>query len=1144
MFGEKHRQLVRWLANDWWITGPPVCVISGFPGTGKTEIALQAMDELARERADLKVARFNCVLNASGQADDLLLKMAEELRAGGDSELLDRLEKGEDVFSIFSRCLVPPRLIVADEAQLLLIGATNRAPDAIVAFLERWSQTTGAEGRLLLLSSREFESARWNARMEFKRLDPLELEEAKSFLDHLLDMDGRGDAIGKHRADDIVSWLGRNPRAIKLFVRELARNTLDELIGLAPEAWEARYRDVSPELLGRLEEAIFRRAEEGLNSQARVFLRRISVLRQPADFKALQALGPDIEDVSSLRDELIGRYMLDLRRNYYEMHPVLRDTLRSQMTAAERRRAHLAAGRHYAAPFRALRALGTAERLGARFVEARYHFTLAESEADLDDISRRFEAHYRARFNIVTPVPNDPTELDERITLLSALLQARGAKGLEYHLTKCLLARNRPGDVGRALPHARRATGPQSPYDAWLLRMRVEAREFGAAQAAQVAREALDLLPDEQKHPVFQLAAQLLAQEGKTSEALDLLYKGIARLKSDGGVQSLYQAAGEMLAHIGREDEGVALLRKGFTVVRAEHNVVCLYEACGEILARQGKPKEALTELLKGMKAVQGEHNLNVLYLAAARVLQQFKHKSEVLELLQEASTASEPKPDRNRLNLLALRIVSLMEERGARAAEEPPASGQENEGVTESETPADLAEATLGTQTSYGFGEMSRFDPNRVVLAMRPDRWFGLYVVGCYDRIKTLYVQQSRALTLVHSLFGVGELMPGSKVGVIGGGAAGVTAAAAAARKGAEVVLFEQASHLLSLQRQNTTRYLHPHILDWPAPGSTRADAGLPLLNWHAGMSNDVARQIEAGFEAIRSASGKIDVRLGASVHDVAPVDAAGERRRVQIVAAEGGSTEIVDVAIVAVGFGVEPQTRLGVPTVSYWQDDGLEQGLAAGPGQPLRILVSGSGDSALIDVMRASLTDFRHDKLLEILPDGSELGKVMADLVAIEAAERRSHILSGSSLSNLQAQYAATTLPKEFSEKLRAAARTDTDVWFNFTAAGLYNINSSILNRFIVSQLVKLGIIKPKLGRIGSQLIRVTPQGKYGVTWARASSEQVFDRIILRHGPPDDFLADTFPPLADVCAPLRGKLRDLDLAGTLDVATQRFFA
>ena len=386
------------------------------------------MNALKQARPTLPIAFFNCVESKSDQADDLLLTITEELAADGDREPLERLERGDHVDAIFARMLVPPRLIVADEAQRLLIGSTGAMPTATASLLERWSQTVGASGRLLLLSSREFDFARWTGRVELRTIGPLEPNEAEAFLRDSLDKAGRSEAVPQERNTDVVTSLGCNPRAIKLLVSALARESLDDLIGLATEAWEARDRPVSAELLREFEEAILIRAEQRLDPQARIFLSRLSVLRQSADGRALQALLPQHTDVAPLRNELVARFMLELRRNRYETHPVLRDAVRARMTDAERRRAHLAAGRYYAAPFRARRALGTAEKLGARFIEARYHFTLAESQTDLDDISTRFEAHYRTQFGLTTVVPRDTEELDQRIALLSALLQARGAK--------------------------------------------------------------------------------------------------------------------------------------------------------------------------------------------------------------------------------------------------------------------------------------------------------------------------------------------------------------------------------------------------------------------------------------------------------------------------------------------------------------------------------------------------------------------------------------------------------------------------------------------------------------------------------------------------------------------------------------------
>ena len=169
-------------------------------------------------------------------------------------------------------------------------------------------------------------------------------------------------------------------------------------MGLAPEAWEARDRVVSPRLLREFEKVVLERAEDRLEKPVQLFLRRLSVLRRPFDRRALEALSPDENDLAQARDELIARYMMEFRSNFYEIHSVLRDTVRLRMTGAERRRAHLVAGRYYAAPFRARQLVGDPEKLGARFIEARYQFTMAESERGLAEISQRFEAHFRTQF--------------------------------------------------------------------------------------------------------------------------------------------------------------------------------------------------------------------------------------------------------------------------------------------------------------------------------------------------------------------------------------------------------------------------------------------------------------------------------------------------------------------------------------------------------------------------------------------------------------------------------------------------------------------------------------------------------------------------------------------------------------------------
>jgi tetratricopeptide (TPR) repeat protein len=610
LFGQQHNAVLEWLVGDWWQKGPPVAVIQGFPGIGKTEIALQAMTEFRKAHSNVPTVLFDCPETTTGLADDLLLTLAEELAALGDTDLIESVERGEDVNSIFSRVLAVPRLIIVDEAQRLLIGSTSGVSAAIAATLERFSRTADAEGRLLLLSNRDFGTARWTERVESMTLLAPKPNDAEALLHAELQRRNLGEAIPARRYRDVVIWLGCNPRALRLLASALVRESLDELIGLAPEAWEARDRPVSAQLLREFEKAVLTRAEERLDQPTQVFLRRLSVLRRSFDRRVLEALSPNVSDMVQQRDELIARFMLEFRNYFYELHPILRDAVRLRMSGAEKRRAHLSAGRFYAAPFRARRTLGEAEKLGARFIEARYHFTIAESESDLVEISERFENHLRAQFHPNSPVPTNAQERDERIALLSALLQARGAKGLEYYLARCLVARNQPGDMDRALPHVRRATGPQAPADAWVLRVKVEHQVFGSTVAVRAAREGIKVVPPTQSLcSLYQVAAEILARDGKPSESVELLREGIKVVPPSQNLFSLYQAAAEILARDGKLSEAVELLRDGIKIVPATQSLFSLYQTAAEILARDGKANEAVELMREGMTKVPADQN-------------------------------------------------------------------------------------------------------------------------------------------------------------------------------------------------------------------------------------------------------------------------------------------------------------------------------------------------------------------------------------------------------------------------------------------------------------------------------------------------------------------------------------------------------
>lgn len=124
-----------------------------------------------------------------------------------------------------------------------------------------------------------------------------------------------------------------------------------------------------------------------------------------------------------------------------------------------------------------------------------------------------------------------------------------------------------------------------------------------------------------------------------------------------------------------------------------------------------------------------------------------------------------------------------------------------------------------------------------------------GIFLIGSLDSGVTIFNQRIRALNLICALDRVDRLRSASDIAVVGGGIAGLTAAMALRKifslaphsTDRMITLFEKRSVLCPLQRGCATRWVHPHIYDWPESGSTNPSAGLPIMNWRAGRASDV---------------------------------------------------------------------------------------------------------------------------------------------------------------------------------------------------------------------------------------------------------------------------------------------------------------
>jgi hypothetical protein len=266
--------------------------------------------------------------------------------------------------------------------------------------------------------------------------------------------------------------------------------------------------------------------------------------------------------------------------------------------------------------------------------------------------------------------------------------------------------------------------------------------------------------------------------------------------------------------------------------------------------------------------------------------------------------------------------------------------------------------------------------------------------LLGCFGRYITVYSQQVSALNLAHALHRTGKLGAKTRVAVVGGGAAGLTVSVAAARVGATVTLLEKLHAPMGVQRRSTKRYIHPHIYDWPAPGSEIDDAQLPILNWTARNADGLATLIEREWkkEVDRYQNNK-QLVSHFEVREVSVEPTSSACRTVTWNAAgpHGGDFDIV---ILAVGFGRESDTD-GLQH-RYWEDDRLDKI----DDEKKACLISGCGDGGLTDLMRLCIKEFRHDWIVGMFADDPKSREIGRHLLEPEERFRESgnsHDLSG---------------------------------------------------------------------------------------------------------------------------------------------------
>ncbi|MDM8558245.1 AAA family ATPase [Candidatus Parabeggiatoa sp. HSG14] len=638
--GQNQRKLLTWLREEWMGDGPNVCFIEGFSGVGKTRVARALSDSIGV--TDTTVVKVDMPEMETNSIDDLLLDLASDLELNNHHQLADAVNKGEDLLKTFEQFLfLNPVLIIIDEFQRALMPNKAIPIKKFAGFLEKLGRRSRQQGRLLLLCNRSMERGQWLENHKVRTLSGLMPTEAEKLLGDLLEEKERADEVPLVHRQEVVKALAYNPRALGVFVECLRREPLNDLLGAIPDLWSVDDREISADLLHDLEKALLERTLVHLNEETRLFLENIVVYRKSVKQKAFKKMADNTAKVAQCRNELIDRFLIELHKDWYSLNPVVREIVLHRLNEQALRRAHSLAADYYTRHFLAEQVVKTGGELGGHFVEARFHLVRAGREEVLQTISTSFEQYLRTTILSTSRPPQNEMELNERIALLSGLLEHGGSKGWEYHLARCYQARHYQGDIEKALQHLRKATGSHAPEPTWRLRVVLENEVYGVDKALTVVKEGIRQIPVNMGVIVlYQKGGEILANANRIKEAIDLLRDGIHKIPADKNLFSLYQSCSEMLARDNRIDEAIDLLRDGINKIPADKNLFSLYQSCSEMLARDNRIDEAIDLLRDGINKIPADKGLVNLYQSCSEMLARTERPQEAIELLRKGMQA------------------------------------------------------------------------------------------------------------------------------------------------------------------------------------------------------------------------------------------------------------------------------------------------------------------------------------------------------------------------------------------------------------------------------------------------------------------------------------------------------------------------
>lgn len=618
--GKQHNDLLHFFTSDWMVNGPPVAILQGFSGCGKTQLA-----RLISEASGRPTLRLLPQSDAPNPATDFLTDLPGLLKDVGILDLVQEMDKGAhgDLLKALLRVLRRERiLLVIDEFQRLFNDTETIPPKQWQQLVEELNSCPNPNGRLLIISNRTITPALWCESCTSVKLDGLTDTEAAAYFLELLDAAKLIAKVPTKRVTEIGHRLGGNPRALKTLVGSLVYDSLDELISLAPDLFKPGDVELNHNLVEQFERELIERAFPQMSGDLVKFFRFLAVHRRPFTKEVYAGFANTSPSAETLRKQLIDRYLLENTPSCDTLHPLAREINVSRLRTEkeEWRQAHSLAADYHFRHFKAVQPKGT-QRLTASYAELRHHLLEAGRIAELHHANYKLTKFALSHITkpVQSQVPHNIETLEERIALISALPDDHRPKGLEFHLALCLKHRNIGDDYKNALFHARRAVWSEAYYAAWLLLIELEYNLNGIDAMLRAQNEALKHLGGgSNSFSVYLLCAQLLEKNDRLSEAIEVLEKGIYTP----GVTCLSSLIGHCARYMeqaSRFDDAIRILQMGINTPNMPE-LGQLYLRCANAMARANRQGEALALLRKGVKT-RGITKLYSIYLKMADYL-------------------------------------------------------------------------------------------------------------------------------------------------------------------------------------------------------------------------------------------------------------------------------------------------------------------------------------------------------------------------------------------------------------------------------------------------------------------------------------------------------------------------------------------